>query len=401
MSTHLSKKKKIVFSFAVFSLAAFLFESAVRFADSKLHIAEKVKIRVLRKVPLHEGPYEPLPSQLDDRFEFIRYRPVRKPGAGNVFVDDTKLDKLAPIDLKGRDSVICLGGSALHGAGVRSDQCFTARIQAKLPELQVINAGRNGLNSHGVSLLAKTVLDHYRPGCLLVMSGNNEWLHWRWNLDMPPEDRVKSLLAKSKGFLFMTWTVRRLRHHYASRDLSAPKFEASFGCLNPRVVGDEKKPIWNRARENYLKYFRHNLEQIMIYAKEKETPVILCEVPYRLDLCPGYFLDQPQESYEQYQKALGLSNPFEKMEALRKSRELMCGNLGPMPKVNEVIAQTAGQHDAIFVALQNKLENMLADPANFNKFFLDFCHLTDIGHQRIAEEIVPAIQKALARREAP
>ncbi len=400
MLIHQSKKKKFAFC-VVACLALFaLIEIFARLADSKQHIAANIKIHVRPEVPGRNGPYQDLSVGVEHEFEMIRHRPFLGKNAGPGIFNDGNLVDLSPDELSDKPTVFFLGGSTVHGAGVRQNQCFAALAQRELPGCRIVNAGRNGFNSHGVSLVAKTIMDHYRPSGLVVMSGNNEWLGWRWDDKTPLADLAKKTLSLSTGFKYLTHGVRSLRRHAASEGKAGPRFNSGYGCLKPKPIAERKTIRWEAAKKNYLEYFRHNLEQIASYARKKQASLIFCEVPYRLDLCPAYFIDQPANVYAAWDAVVDYDPVRQRammIEALRESRALMCGNLGAMPEINAVIAQVAKRFGVPLVRLQATMENHIVDPASFDRYFLDFCHLTDDGHNFVAGRIIPVIDFAVSK----
>jgi hypothetical protein len=397
---HQSKKKKFAFCVAAFLAVFALIEISARLVDSKQQIAANIKIRVRPEVPGRSGPYPNLPVGVEREFELIRHRPFSGKNAGPGIFNDGKLVDLSPGELQDKPTVFFLGGSTVHGAGVRQNQCFAALAQRELSGCRIVNAGRNGFNSHGVSLVAKTIMDHYRPSGLVVMSGNNEWLGWRWDDKTPLADLAKKTMSFSTGFKYLTHGIRRLKHYAASDGKAGPRFNAGHGCLKPKPIAERKAIKWEAVKTNYLNYFCHNLEQIASYAKRKNVPLIFCEVPYRLDLCPAYFIDQPAKAFA----AWGAADDYDPtrqramlIETLRESRALMSGNLGAMPEINTVIAQVAKRFGVPLVELQEAMESHVVDPANFGRYFMDFCHLTDDGHNFVAGRINRAIDLVLSK----
>ncbi|MBU1087467.1 MAG: hypothetical protein KKD05_08105 [Candidatus Omnitrophica bacterium] len=82
----------------------------------------------------------------------------------------------------GKLKILCLGDSYTYGLGVERDQAYPAQLESLLKEklgkdkVEVINAGRPGMNTPMLANRFDAFMDNYQPNIVLVLIGtNDEW----------------------------------------------------------------------------------------------------------------------------------------------------------------------------------------------------------------------------------
>ncbi len=433
--------KKVLFAALWLALIVGVTEIGLRVADPYLHVASEIDVLLSPPVEDRAGPFAPLSPEPDSCDEPLRIRPpdltLRRLGESPDRPE--RLMKTAPPH--GERRVFVVGGSAAFGDGVEYDDTFTAELQARLGRpWRAVNAAFNGADSRAVMHAVKRIVDCHAPAAIIIMSGNNEWLHWRYETGIPWFYRWHGRLAASVAYRYLVagsrWVDRARRH--AAADRGVARFDPTHGC-DPRDLyttpGAFDVDAWRAQRRNYLTAFAFNLAQAVAYARERGVDVVLCTVPYRRNLCPAYFVRQPislatDDATSAARLAAGLAKLDEgdvagalsELEAglvggsgapladyfagtaaarlgrtheaamhFRRAREQMVGNLGAAQSINGVIRELAAKYETPPADLDAAFLNARTDELEADALFHDFCHPTAAGHALIAATVYSAL----------
>jgi lysophospholipase L1-like esterase len=442
--------KKVLYALMTLVVALALLEGGLRLADRFWRVAEGVKIAEPQPVADRAGPYEPLPAEPEPCDEPVIVRPAGLSLQEIGRDPEGPARRLEPGDQAAKGAVFVLGGSTAFGDGVEYEATFAAQLAKRLAGgPRVINAGRNGADSAAVLATAKRLIDCHAPAALVVVSGNNEWLNWRHDSRPSFAARLHRELAASVLYRYAVAGVRGVqrRQRLAAVDRGEGRFDPTRGC---RAKAMEATPAsfspedWRKQRRDYLTAFAFNITQLLAYAKAHEVPVVLGTVPFRRQLCPGYFTPQPMTflpadnpayapfvaAYEQglalraadkpaaalaaFEQAIALDSraPLAryfageaaltaKREAatahFRQGREQTVGNLGAMLSINYLLQNVPHGERVAVVDTDFALVRAARGELEVDRFFHDFCHPTAQGHDRMAAALYPALAGLLSR----
>ncbi len=101
-----------------------------------------------------------------------------------------------------RPRIVTFGGSSAHGTHYLAEETFSSHLQARLGDVDVINAGVGGVLSDQVAFLAFEALDGWDPDLLILYLGNNDLEHLH---------RQVSFRAFDADNLYARYAVDRLR----------------------------------------------------------------------------------------------------------------------------------------------------------------------------------------------
>lgn len=250
--------------------------------------------------------------------------------------------------------------------------------------------------------------------------------------------------------VLVKWHVSRqqARQDESRQQESRDRFEAHheltgvrYSVEMPLDPGQYDPAQWEATRQRYLDTLEANLERMIRTAQQQDVRVLLLNVPFKYRLSPAWKHRQPmsfdpaeqqavqrsvqktlaeldQEKYEaaleEVESALtrdplpavlhylkgeclvGLERPVEAEAAFAQSRECMIGNLGSRLSVNRVIDRVAERTGATLVDVREMFDAYgHARQRYFNIDLIhDDCHPTPLGHQLIAEKLVPLILKS-------
>jgi hypothetical protein len=294
--------------------------------------------------------------------------------------------ELARVDRKrpSRDDefydILLLGGSTLHG-----DWSQVARA---LPE-QLAFQGHRNVRVYNLAVPAQTSRDSRlkyaalrgpRFDLVLVYDGINDA---RTN-NAPPD-----VFRDDYGHYAWYETVNALAPYHGRASFALP-YTLRFLALGLRQAVLARRYVPPEApREEWLQYgreprsagpFRRNLESILELAGRRGDPVLLTSFAIH---APETY---SREAFDAKRLEYGLHlSPIEEWGR----REDVVATVAVH---NQIITDLAARHEGVRFVDQARL--MEGDPAYWN----DVCHLTVAGSIRFAENLVPAILPALARR---
>lgn len=74
-------------------------------------------------------------------------------------------------------TILCIGDSITYGIGAASDESYPVKLNAKLPEITVLNAGVPGERVPGTLSRIDRLLSDTAPSLVLLEIGGNDFLH--------------------------------------------------------------------------------------------------------------------------------------------------------------------------------------------------------------------------------
>ena len=441
-----SRARRFAFAAAAVVFALALAEVGARVAGAWGREAGFV-LRRPEATERRPGPYYPIQLRKDECQATLTVRPPNVVLHGNRDLIDPRLREWKnPPKGPEEKRVFVVGGSAAWGAGVEYPQTFAGRLDVALgPGVEVINAAENGMQSHMVARVAARIATCFQPDAVVVLTGNNEWMAWRYRHHVSALESLHYRAQRvSAAYRLLASWQRQLQPVSQRRTIALgrdPNFDADAGCGLNAPFGDPAgydPATWKRDRGEYLASFRHNVEQLLEFAKVAKVPVVFVTTPYRRRLCPQYFAQQPVGNraarralrsalektdagdyagalaelqiaehaapnsplppYVRGQALAALERQKEAAAAFAESREKMCSNLAAPERINAVIRDAAKTGGAMIVDADAAFTAAAGDPLAADELFHDFCHPTDAGHAVIAEALLPPLTALLAAR---
>ncbi len=365
-------------------------------------------------------------------------------------------DDIARLD---RRWMVVVGGSAALGFPYPYAETFSGRLeQIAVPQGRgIVNCAQRGWLSGEVVALTERAVRMFAPEVLIVMSGNNEWVHWQ--MPLPELMRtidglpLRRVLARSRLLAAAQyWALRRaVDRQHARRnagDAYSPGYElqgysyAARFPLERYMTWDGE--AWLQTKRQFLDVFSENLTQAVEFAQAEEVEVVLLSLPFNYKLSPAWKHPQPESFVPEHRESVRsrihravklcdagqseqalveldaaltldpypplahylrghcleqLGHPLEAEAAYAQCREHMVGNLGALPSINRRIEEVAASTGARFIDLRARFDAYShARGRYFNVDLIhDDCHPTPEGHAIITE----ALAEALGFAESP
>ncbi len=265
----------------------------------------------------------------------------------------------------------------------------------------------------------------------------------------------RALAAIEYGLVKWMISSRQARQDEARRSGTRDQFESHHELtgsgyavampLSPRQYDPSE---WLVARRNYLDTFRANLGQMITVARDAQVPIVLLTIPFNPRLSPAWKHRQPHSFVPEHRQAVtaaiqgasrsvserqfaagletattalaldphpavlhylkaqcleGLERHQEAERAYAESRERMVGNLGSRLSTNRIIRELARQNMVPMVDVQELFQQYGARrERHYNVDLIhDDCHPTPLGHQLIAEALVPLLRQAVVENRTP
>jgi hypothetical protein len=366
------------------------------------------------------------------------------------------------LDLTGTN-VFLLGSSAMWGIGIPEERSFGPLLRARFSDIsgvRVYNAAVVAYNSSSATEKAFSVLRHFRPSLLVVYSGNNEFIHWYY----PVVRRVAGIdlsalsYRLTKSYLYRALIFGyRLAHSHFPVEAKRPEDEGydpytDYGqCVDRRYADfDDFDPRrYPETRKTFLRVYESNLRLIVREARARGVSVVLTSIPFNYKLSVCYFLRQPLaiRSGEGQDAPLAerlradnerlrggdvagaladlravvalepeaplpryyLARAYEQgdapgaRQAYGEARERVFGYLGSVLSINETVRRVASEEGAIFADIRDVIdaEGLRTGDPYLQRFFYDYCHLTEAGLGLAVAEVERAIRAADALPRGP
>lgn len=315
-----------------------------------------------------------------------------------------------------RKTVICLGDSATFGWRVSQADSYPAQLERLLQtnrdstgEWQVLNAGVPGYCSLQIGATFQLLLEHVRPDVVIVCASNNET--WPVSPDNKPgEPKPESSLHKAlRQSRFLRWAGDQVSPRQAA-PFSSHRDRGSVNRVDPEVFASEIEEVILLCRQfgarPILLAPPANLRVVFPGGDSGEWEAIYHEV---------FALVDQQQLDEANRIVEGLANKFPKSHHPIWMRGFLLEHSGKMEEAKRAfenafeiapfldrcrpsyrrILQTIAERESIPFADANDL--MRSQNSTFPDTFLDHCHPTVEGHQRIAEgllQIMESVEQA-------
>lgn len=316
-----------------------------------------------------------------------------------------------------RRRIFVVGGSAAYGYPYDYPQTFSAILDERLADdgYDVLNAAQVGVSSGELVQVVDRIVEFYAPDTLILMTGNNEWIHWQPAEPSPVGDATADLLralACSRAVAAVEYLAlkARFQRERTLQDRQLQQAESRFpflphaqltghayASLHPAEPDSFDSAHWSTSKQEFLAVFEQNLEAMVRKAESKRVRVILLTVPFNFRLSPAWKHPQPLAfrtetaasvraltsealqlvRYGQYVEALqeldtavaldphppllhylratcleALGRPLDAEAAFAQCRENMIGNLGSRLSINERIREVAIRNNAVLVDVQ-------------------------------------------------
>lgn len=459
----MSALKKWIFSTLVLLAAVGLLELGARVWDAQSSFRARLQaaIRTLPSRDLGPGGLPP-PATPHIGPGFLVRAPrdgplLRQPHFdGGRLILEQQLEyvqtKVRPLPRAARSNplLISLGGSAAFGFPYREQESYAAKLRRLLARdgWQVLNAAQPGNTSTGLLPIVDYAVRLYQPESLVILVGNNEWIHWDalmirpvWHNDFILGQTIQhSYLATALVY----WSLRGYKRYQQRFHDSKGRITGWQHALdNPleRFAPFEAREWW-RIRDVYLRRLESNLIQMASQARKYGVRPLMLTMPFNYRLAPNFTHPQPQHflpavrgrvahllgqarrlmgeqgdhaaALQRIREALALDpHPpvlsymeaaclealgrlAEAEEVYERCRERMIGNLGSMVSVNATITRAARAAGAELVDIKEVFDDFEhAQGRYFNEELLaDSCHPTPLGHTLIARALAKVIRKA-------
>lgn len=447
------KSKKIIIAIASVVLTLALAEVGMWVADSRWDFRRQL-LEVLasaERVDEPLGPQAHLPWE--DRMILIRL-PVenakesdRVYTVGNREIPEANYalrqhrtfpETIASIQEK---RVFIIGGSAAFGLPYPMHRTFASMLGGLVVQdgYVVLNASQPAWSTGELVPLARRVVDLFEPDTIVIMAGNNEFMHWLDDEQPWVDERIISACRAVAGSRLMAgllyWSMKRSLHGRTEQDISG--YEYALECSSTPYTKERVKK-WVETKQKFIDMYAFNLAEMSGYAKERGVRVILCTMPFNYRLPVSWKHPQPEscvpenadkviglvheaaEALEQGEKekavkladeALALDpNPpilhYLKAEALRllgrnmeaersyeQAREHMVGNLGSVLSINNAVMAVGRAEGVPVLDVKTLFDDWShANNSYFNEHLVhDDCHPTPRGHELIAKALAEII----------
>lgn len=214
--------------------------------------------------------------------------------------------------------IFVIGASTAYGYGVPEQDSFAQRLWHKLQQrwpairFEVYDAGVPTVDSSYCYQVARKIASELAPDLLIVLTGNNEWITFRYPLfleELANQDTffIRRLLRRSHIYQGLTYLVRRL----IASDLGdswlrwldryqphcCPDFldRSGFCSRHPYQANAEFQPAhWLKIKELGLKRYRRNMTRLYASSYGQPLSIIFLTTPMRYHLPVCWFMPQPR-----------------------------------------------------------------------------------------------------------
>lgn len=440
---------------ALAALAVLGLELAARFADALFDFSTPVHWMLSAVTPETELDREKPSDPPEPGRIAIRELGAKEPESyvlGGHLIPDASRDHawrwLSADELHGQPSVFVLGESAAFGYPYPYARAFASILEAEAQTngWNVFNASRPGINSVDLVPMADRIVADFNPRQLVVMSGNNEFIHWQptyW----PFRNRLLAMALRAGRYSrlvdaawFGVFNHRTWAPLQAGANINPSGFHPHAELTGYAYAAQYPYELylpfdaaaWQRIRAAYLDRFERNLRHIAEAASARNVSVILMTNPLRLRLSPAWkhpqpLADQTQDIAQARAEVQAIlvdadagrwSNVLARARfaadqftitpifpylagvaqehlldidgaraSYRFSRERMIGNLGSVTEINDIIRRVAADTGATMIDIERVFEQHAAQNSEdpIDPLMDDDCHPNVAGHRLIAE----------------
>ena len=280
-----------------------------------------------------------------------------------------------------RPRMAVLGGSSVHGGsnGVSQRQEFPARMEKGLG-LQVLNLGNPSLDSHDLLSILEE-LSSYPMSAWVVYTGHNDFGNTYFH------QRYRGW-SGTAGAYIEVWMSQLALYRGLRSLLNKPLGNTSKPNPRKQFSGPY---ITNAQKLRALGYFRENIQRMVWLAQKSGVPIIFV-VPMRdTQRAPLGGCHEDPCATELYDKGISIrsTEPEQAAELLRKAAD-----------ADEIPLRVTSEAQDFLRSLSEDGVYVIDAPAALEQkgivpsvLFQDHVHLTDIGHQHLAQVIVESIKK--------
>jgi len=275
----------------------------------------------------------------------------------------------------GRQRLICLGSSSTRGAGLRHwRQLYPAKLEEKLRaagyEVEVLNAGCGGYNSYQLWIYLAEVLTLFEPDIVIFYYGGNETYGCSVKAYYPRVQRIVAELA-ARGVTDQAALAYAVQHGTADpRALRLSRMldhSRAVAWLRQKVVG--ARLIRDRSQSADAALDGQPLTEPTLETILREMAALLRGSGAELLLCPEASTSDLREETADLKADLKESYS------------------------HRIMMRICAETTAVCV-------DAVADPPGLNSpaYFLDSTHLTEEGHERLAQTLLPVVRARLDAR---
>jgi hypothetical protein len=211
---------------------------------------------------------------------------------------ESNIDLPAPIK---EPLAAIVGGSSPYGIGVTNSQYFWWMLDAeKFGGLRYINtAGIGATSTDAVHKLSQTYAAADQVKLLVIYSGDNEWINFRYlqlanTFGKTLHQSVQQLSLYKLMYLGYRFLLQNGPRKNWRRERDETLVSLGDFCIKTRrrEFDEENSSYVNKVREQVVARFRGNLENMIRFAKERGTKVVITTSPLKYRLSPCHNLVQ-------------------------------------------------------------------------------------------------------------
>ncbi len=312
--------------------------------------------------------------------------------------------------------IVTIGDSRSYGFGVEDDETFSAVLEKGLRDrghdAEVINAGTHGYSAVQCRGRLEQVLD-YKPDIAVLAPGYNDR---RYIASRPADssESFKSIARVRKVLDVLSWSnlffgmlcevgeykLRELKENPSGLDVipvrvSERQFEKELINMLAICREEEIVPVF------LLIYQDSNAYDIV---ERAQLLYDLNDSPAAIELIEEAFNTVPNRAYSMSRYLLGLC--YERLGDMDKARENFANHqpsgsifgeavLRSERRYYDIIRRLAEEHSVLLVdgreAIVKGIESPVEAEEAFRKEFVDECHYTAEGHQRMGMALTEAV----------
>lgn len=237
--------------------------------------------------------------------------------------------------------IVVLGGSTTYGRPYLHRTSFGAWMEKLIEryagegDVEVINAGGISYASYRVRRLMDELAD-YQPDLFVVYSGHNEFLEARTFAELRNEPeglrRIRGLAHHSRLYSLLARSLGKVAGPGAGPTQLGDEITATL----ERIGGAELYHRDAKFREGVIRQYRHEVESMVRFCRERDIPLVLATLPVNLSgISPfksehaagldGEALSRWQSAYDRGLAALADNQPQQALGALAEAEALDAG----------------------------------------------------------------------------
>ncbi len=345
--------------------------------------------------------------------------------------------------------IFCLGGSTVQGRPYRPESAFGQWLELQLNaadpsrRFQTINCGGLSYASYRLRPLLQEVLT-YDPDLIILATGHNEFLEDQTYADVKARSGLRIRLEEYAQSLRTVMLLRKLTGGEARQEPtedSDDTSDASSEVVEARLDDDAGYASYHRDeewRQRVAASFDESVREMMRMCKKAGVPVILVQLGANLRDCPPFksehrsgidvpdeqqwqtlfdnaaanALSDPEAALMLYQRAAEIDDQFpllnfriarcqdrmglfdDARRSYLKARDQDICPLRMPGSLNEKLNVIAREMQVPLIDANSMITDRSPQQIPGFDAFVDHVHPTIGGHQRMAQTIASALQKA-------